>query len=214
MNPRPTPSSVVHCLNGDPLHALMKLGFSNDARVQSALGWQVNAITGKDDIRYYKSGTSDRGFTCAYNQKQPCAWGAVKALKAFNAIPPDYHTPEIRCAIEIGAGFLLDHDLSKADFPYTGRINSSWFSFSFPLSFRSDILETALTLTNLGFGQDTRLDNALKFISTKRDESGRWIMEKSLNGKMWADIEKKGEPSKWITLRALLALGIALLDVD
>jgi hypothetical protein len=32
--------------------------------------------------------------------------------------------------------------------------------------------------------------------------------EKSLNGKMWADIEKKGQPSKWITLRALLTLEI------
>ncbi len=26
-------------------------------------------------------------------------------------------------------------------------------------------------------------------------------METSLNGKMWADIEKKGQPSKWVTLQ-------------
>jgi hypothetical protein len=28
-------------------------------------------------------------------------------------------------------------------------------------------------------------------------------MTYSLNGKMWVDIEAKGMPSKWITLRAL-----------
>jgi hypothetical protein len=31
-------------------------------------------------------------------------------------------------------------------------------------------------------------------------------MKHSLNGKMWADIEAKGKPSKWVTLRALRVL--------
>jgi hypothetical protein len=31
-------------------------------------------------------------------------------------------------------------------------------------------------------------------------------MEYSYNGKMWADVEEKGKPSKWVTLRALRVL--------
>jgi len=31
-------------------------------------------------------------------------------------------------------------------------------------------------------------------------------MEYSYNGKTWADIELKNQPSKWVTLRALCAL--------
>jgi hypothetical protein len=31
-------------------------------------------------------------------------------------------------------------------------------------------------------------------------------MDKSLNGQMWADVEVKGKPSKWITLFALIVL--------
>ncbi len=31
-------------------------------------------------------------------------------------------------------------------------------------------------------------------------------MENSLNGKMWIDIEAKGKPSMWVTLRALRIL--------
>jgi len=38
-------------------------------------------------------------------------------------------------------------------------------------------------------------------------ENGRWAMRNTLNGKMWADVETKGRPSKWLTLRALQVLG-------
>jgi hypothetical protein len=33
-----------------------------------------------------------------------------------------------------------------------------------------------------------------------------WRLEKSLNGQMWVDVEVKGQPSKWITLFALVVL--------
>ena len=37
-------------------------------------------------------------------------------------------------------------------------------------------------------------------------EQGTWKLENSLNGKMWVDVEKKGQPSKWLTLTALRVL--------
>ena len=212
MNPRPVPSSVVHCLNGDPLHALLLLGYLNDPDVRSALNWQVQAITGDGEIRFYRSGTSGKGFACAANLRQPCAWGATKALKALNSVPPNQRSAAMMRAIEVGSDFLLARDLVKADYPYTERINSSWFVFGFPLSYRSDILETMSVLASLGYGEDPRLDNAQKFILSKRDDQGRWLMEKSLNGKMFVNIEKKGQPSKWITLRAMTALGFRYPD--
>ena len=206
MNPRPVPSSVVHCLNGDPLYALVSLGLLDDQRVQAALDWQLRAINGDDQLRYYKSGTSGPGFACAYNQKQPCAWGAVKAMKALVALPVAYRTSEVESAMQTGAGFLLSRDPAVADYPFTERVNSSWFKFGFPLSFRSDVLETTLVLANLGYGNDPRLENARDFILDKQDSRGRWKMENSLNGKMWIDIEIKGKASKWVTFRALRVL--------
>lgn len=214
MNPRPVPSSVVHCLNGDPVHALLRLGYAADPRLQDALDWLVQTTTGEGDVRFYKSGTSDKGFACAYNLKQPCAWGAAKAMKALSALPADQRTPAVERAIKVGVEFLLGGDLAEADYPYTERINSTWFSFGFPLSFRSDILETAMVLADLGCGEDPRLNTAQQFIINKQDERGRWIMEKTLNGKMWVDIEQKGQPSKWVTLRALRALGLKRLEIQ
>jgi hypothetical protein len=203
---RPVPSSVIHCSNGDPLYAVLRLGYAHDRRVQAALEWQVQAILGQGSVRYYKSGTSGPGFACSYNLGQRCAWGATKAMKALSAVPRDQRTPVVLRAIEAGAEFLLSRDPAAADYPYTERVNSTWFEFGFPLSYRSDVLETTAVLVELGYGDDPRLSNALQFILSKQDHQGRWKLEKSLNGKMWADIEQKGKPSKWVTMRALRVL--------
>jgi len=47
MSPRPVPSGVVHCLNGDLVQALLHLGYSADPRLQAAIDWQARAITGE-----------------------------------------------------------------------------------------------------------------------------------------------------------------------
>ena len=50
------------------------------------------------------------------------------------------------------------------------------------------------------------LENPLQVIRDKRTADGVWRLENSLNDQMWADVEVKGQPSKWITLYALLVL--------
>ena len=197
------PSSVIHCLNGNLLYALIRLGFLGDSRVQLALDWQVRSIIGKEPIEYYKSGTSGPDFSCGVNAKQPCGWGALKAMKALLTVPPQQRTFDIEHAIECGVQFLLRYDVAKADFPYTEKISSAWFKLSFPLSYSSDVLETLAVLVTLGYGCDARLEEAYHWLLSKQDAEGRWKLENSLNGKMWIDIEKRGKPSKWITLRAL-----------
>lgn len=202
----PRPSGVIHCLNGNLLYALSTLGFSDDPRVQAAYDWLVRAITGEGEISYYSSGTAGPGFACGVNLGQPCGWGAAKALKALSAIPPDQRTPSMQQAIEVGVEFLLSRDPAIADYPYTERVSSSWFKFGFPLSYWSDVLETTAVLVELGYGSDPRLANAFEFILSKQNAQGRWKLENTLNGRMWVDIEKRGMPSKWVTLRALRVL--------
>jgi len=205
-NQRPVPSGSIHCLNGNLVHALLRLGYAGDPRVQAALDWQARAVTGEKPIQYYKSGTAGPGFACAANLGQPCAWGANKAMRAMAAVPPHERTPVVQRAIEAGAEFLLSRDPAAADYPYTERVSSTWFKFGFPLSYWSDVLETTAVLAELGYGSDPRLANALQLILSKQDAQGRWKLENPLKGKMWADIEEKGKPSKWVTLRALRVL--------
>jgi hypothetical protein len=202
---KPVPSGSIPCLNGNLLHALLRLDYADDPRVQTALDWQARAIIG-EGIQYLKSGTSGPGFACSANQGQPCGWGAVKAMKALMAVLLDQRTPVVQRAIEAGAEFLLSRDPAVADYPYTERVSSTWFKFGFPPSYWSDVLETTAVLVELGYGDDPRLANALQLILSKQDAQGRWKLENTLNGKMWADIEEKAKPSKWVTLRALRIL--------
>lgn len=205
----PVPAGVRHCLNGNVVHALIKLGWLADPRVQAAVEWQARAITGEAPIEYYPSGTSEPGFGCVDNAGQPCAWGATKALKALAAVPPAQRSPAVQRAVREGAAFLLDYELARAEYPCTGKVSQAWFKLGFPLSYWSDLLETLAALVALGQGSgahpagDPRLAETYCWLLARQDAQGRWKLENSLNGKMWVDIERRGKPSKWVTLRAL-----------
>jgi hypothetical protein len=203
------PSGALHCLDGNLIRALITLGCGGDERVGRAVEWLAGAITGDDFDQYYASGTSGPGFCCAANMGQPCAWGAVKALHALANLPKALQSKKVKKATTVAVEFLLSRDPAKADYPYTGRVSGEWFKFGFPLSYTSDVLEAALALAEAGRARDPRLMPAIELILSKRDADGRWALKHSLNGKMWADVEVKGKPSKWVTLRALRVLKAA-----
>jgi hypothetical protein len=206
----PPPSRVIHCLNGNLLAALINLGWLQDERVQRVVDWQAHSISGDDPaLRYYKSMTSGPGFACGINRGQPCAWGANKAIRGLLAIPVSDRSDSVRRALDIGAEFLLSRDPAIADYPYTGHVSSSWFRFGLSASYWSDVLETVENLVDLGYAFDPRLDHAFDLILSKQNAEGRWPMQDSINGKTWADVEVRGQPSKWVTLRAIRTLGKA-----
>ena len=89
-------AGMIHCLQGNLCAALLDLGMADDPRLGEALDWLARSITGdgiapaeeKDaPIHYYLSGNNAPGFCCAANDKQPCAWGAVKAALALAKTP-------------------------------------------------------------------------------------------------------------------------------
>jgi hypothetical protein len=81
-----------------------------------------------------------------------------------------------------------------------------WTQFGFPLSYNSDALEAMVALATAGVPRSEDLERPLQLIRDKHTAGGVWNLENSFNGKMWADVEAKGQPSKWITLFALLVL--------
>ncbi len=105
--------------------------------------------------------------------------------------------------------WLLETDPAVADYPFGfgEKPSSSWFKLGYPIGYVTDVLQNLEVLAALGQAQDRRLANALKLVVSKQDRQGRWPMEYSYSGKTWADIEKRGQPSKWVTLRALRVLG-------
>ncbi len=194
---------LIYCLNGNMLWALTQLGFVADERFCRAVDWLTGMITGELP---HTGSYSWPAFVCGANDKLPCAWGAVKALRALANLPPSMQSPKVKKATEAAVEFLFSRDPAKADYPVYKRVSGEWFKFGFPLSYTSDVLELALALCEAGHGRDPRLRNAIDLILSMRQPDGYWLLKHSLNCKMWADIEVKGKPSKWITLRALRVL--------
>ena len=211
-----TPSDFHPCTAGIMGAALIDFGWLNDPRLQTAMEWLAQTITGErvagasnrdTDKRYSNSGNSAPGFVCSKNGNLPCAWGAIKAMIALNKVPPAQRTRNMHEAIKLGVDFLLSHDPAVADYPFGkgNKPSSRWFTFFYPLGTSADILQNLEVLAALGQAQNPGLANALALVISKQNQQGRWLMEHT-----YVDIqEKKGQPSKWVTLRALRVLKAA-----
>ena len=206
----PPPERVLHCLNGNLVHALLRLGHEDDPRVHNALQWQTDAATGLGDIRYYSQGTSGPLFACGVNGGLPCAWGAIKALSGFARLPAHQWTPRVEHAVQAGIDLLLSCDPVSADYPSgTGRKSPIWLRLGFPSTYAADVLQIAEVLAELGYGQDSRLDHVFDWLLAQRDVQGRWPNRNACRNRLWSNIDRQGAPSKWVSMRALRALTLA-----
>ncbi|MCU0482781.1 MAG: nitrogen fixation protein NifH [Chloroflexi bacterium] len=209
---RPAPSGVIHCLNGNLLRALIGFGWLDDERVGRAIDWQAAAITGEGEIRFHKSSVPGPGFRCGANDGLPCAWGATKAVLALARIPAARRAPHVQRALDAGRDFLLSRDPAVADYPMgygSTKPNGSWFKVGFPSGYVTDVLQVLEALAEAGAAGDPRLRRALSWLLAQQDERGRWLNHYAYAGKMAADIDRPGQPSKWVTLRACRALKAA-----
>jgi hypothetical protein len=215
------PSDYNHCTAGIMVAALIDFGWLDDQRLQTAMEWLAQTITreGVADAsnrdankRQDKFANSSPPFACSANGNLPCAWGAIKAMLALSKVPPAQRTRNMHEAIKLGVDFLLSHDPAVADYPF-GRGNkpsSRWFTFFYPLGTSADVLQNLEVLVALGQAQNPRLANALALVISKQNQQGRWLLEHT-----YVDIqEKKRQPSKWVTLRALRVLKAAYPEED
>ncbi len=184
----------LSCLTGNIATALIRLGY-NDKHVKDSLDWLIEVQN------------KDGGWLCPYwkahiRDKHGCFMGTIPSLDALSHLPPSMATTETEEAARKGAEFLLIHRLFKADHHGFNIINETWLRLGFP-SFFYDILRGLEVVTRLGYARDIRIDDALQILLSKRGSDGRWVLESTPSGRMHIDLERKGEPSKWVTLRVL-----------
>lgn len=186
-----TPSGTIDCLQGNLCAALVDLGYE-DPRLDMAFEWMARSVSGEGvapvedrqaPVRYY-AGNCGPKFACGFNNKQSCAWGAVKVMLAFSKLSTKQQTPLIERAMKTGVDFLLSTDPVLADYPTGSGKNPSpnWWRFGFPVFYITDMLQNVEVLVKLGFGNDPRLTNALNWVRDKQDDQGRWVLEYSYAG--------------------------------
>jgi hypothetical protein len=196
-------SGVIPCLTVNMAYSLIRLGYLDDPRVQAGIDW-INNYQRFDDGEEAPRGWPYDKYVMCFG-KHSCFMGAAKALKALAETPANRRDSKIRSTIEVGAEYFLKHQIYKRSHDLSKVSKPGWLHFGFPLMYQTDALEILGVLAKLGY-KDERMQEAVDLVISKQDAQGRWKLESTFNGRFQTNIERKGEPSKWITLNALKAL--------
>ncbi len=105
-----------------------------------------------------------------------------------------------------GEEYLLDRRLlrrlSDGEIP-----QEHWLSLSFPNAWHYDVARVLDYVRQARGKPDERMTEALGILASKRDADGRWPLDHAYHDRLLVDLdEREGEPSRWITLRALRVL--------
>jgi hypothetical protein len=197
-------TEVLPCLTGNMVFGLIRLGRLDDPRTQAGIDW-ITTYQRFDDAESSPPDEwpYDRATACF--GRHTCHMAVVKSLKALAEIPFNRRSGAVQRTIDAAVSYLLAHHVYKRSHDLSKVSKPGWKRFGFPLMYQTDVLEILDTLTGLGIDDD-RMQEALDLMVSKRAEDGRWRLDNTFNGKMLVDIESKGEPSRWITLRALRTL--------
>jgi hypothetical protein len=218
----------VPCLTANVGRALARLGFARDERIIAALRYCTDLVEELGEVNCRQG--------CGYQLNGYCHMLTPKLLLFLAEVPADQWPQNtaamreqcvarlreksvLRClpaeAREFNeqlwttpasqrtgmrGQFLRQHpDLHYGEKP-------GWRRLGYPLSYNSDALEALHALALAGETPREEYQPALEIVKAAGDQQMRWTLRNSLNGKMLANVEAKGAPSKWLTLRALQVL--------
>lgn len=151
----------------------------------------------------------DQGWNCRYPRAATHASFnttllVLEGLREYHAFRPESTLPIPR-ALARGRQFLLRHELYRSH--RTGRVVSAGFTRSpSQPTWRYDFLRALDHFQVARAPRDKRLRDAIKLLTSKRDEAGRWPQHSVGSGRLFFEMESAGKPSRWNTLRALRVL--------
>ena len=190
------------CVVGNTARALVKFGYVDHPKVKSAFEWFV------------KNQSKLGGWSCFLGGRNLDSW---EPLSAFAVYPRQKWTRGMKLAVERGAEFFLERELHKQGTHY-----EPWYRFHYPVHYYYDLLVGLDFMTALGYSDDKRLSHAISTLKKKGRPDGKWNLDAThpdVEGGMaeWFRrhpkrapvpfaLEKVGEPSKILTLSAMLVL--------
>ena len=224
------PSASIPCLTANVGRALARLGYARDERVIAALrhiadlrgelgylgcaGMHDYTLNGYCHMVAPKAllflgevprGSWPRG---AVGLRDECI-AALRDKEIFRSLPVAYRefkdavltSPKAELA-EARERFIAERE------PLEYGDKKGWLRLGYPLSYNSDALDSLRALASVGETRRSEYVPAIEVVEQAADESGRWPLRTTFNGKMLADVETKGEPSRWLTLQALQVLDV------
>ena len=176
-------SGIFPCTTGSNLAFLVYFGLSDDPRVRSAFAFLIEVMSAENSL------------DCGRYQHRDCLWGAIAALDGMAVLPANMRSAQSTRVVKRLANALLD-----AKYDFEGE-HKRWLTFGVPRAW--DLLRALKALAAHGYTRDSRFTPLLKRMLNRQDEHGRWLCGSV--SRTWP-IEKRNQPSKWITLDALRVL--------
>ncbi len=152
---------------------------------------------------------SDGGWNCrrpsgATHASVHTTISVLEGLRLYELLR-GHNLREVRTAQRRGREFLLVHRLFRSH--RTGKIIKPVFTrFAFPPRWHYDILRALDYFQAVNSPRDRRLGEAIDIVRSSQREDGRWLLQHSYKGKTYFELERRGAPSRWNTLRALRVL--------
>jgi hypothetical protein len=114
--------------------------------------------------------------------------------------------PEISASRRRGEEYLLERSLFRR--LSTGEVaNPEFLELAFPPRYHYDILRALDYFRDAGVEPDARMSEAVLIVESRQQADGRWLLERAYDEALALPFgESVGEPSRWITLRALRVL--------
>ena len=176
-------SGIFPCTTGEHLPFLVYFGMGDDPRVRAAFAFLIEDMSADDAL------------DCGRYQHQACLWGAIAALNGLAVLPRSMRSKQFKRVVKRLANALLD-----AKYDFEGE-HKRWLTFGVPRAW--DLLSALKALAIHGYADDSRFALLLKLILNRQDGQGRWLCGSV--SRTWP-IEKRNQPSKWITLDVLRVL--------
>jgi len=179
-------SGIFPCTTGQHLPFLVYFGLGDDARVRTACAFLIISMEAEDAL------------DCGRYQHRPCLWGAIAALNGLAVLPAGMRSARSGRVVQRLAEALLE-----AAYDFEGE-HKRWLTFGVPRAW--DLLSALKALAVHGYAHDARFAPLLELLLSRQDGQGRWLCGSV--SRTWP-IERRNQPSKWITLDALRVLDLA-----
>lgn len=180
------------CLYAYNIRTFILLGYRDDPRVQERVDVLLN------------DWHSDGGYLCDRPSFSPetksCVRGTVKALMAFAELEELWTSERCQALVDY---FLRRQVIYKSDQPGE-LIRGEVVATQYPFVINVSLLELLYALSRMGYGNHPALGDTWQHLEAKRDNRGRYILDRSLQAIFNAG--PNGQPNKWVTLYALSAL--------
>jgi hypothetical protein len=97
--------------------------------------------------------------------------------------------------------------LSTGELIRDRKSHHDWRQFVFPPLWHYDVLRALDYLREAGVQPDARIEEAMGVVLERRQDDGRWLLDVRLDDTLHEELAGPvGQPSRWITLRALRVL--------